>query len=53
VFAIHMIWFEGKFMFYPVYYIFCFSLVFSSYSPKSSPVILAFIYLIMLITVLG
>jgi hypothetical protein len=30
-----MAWFEGELMFYPVYCIFCFSLLFSSYSPKS------------------
>jgi hypothetical protein len=35
MFAIHMTWFEGELMFYSVYYIFCFSLVFSSYSTKS------------------
>jgi hypothetical protein len=35
VFAIHMAWFEGEFVFYPAYCIFCFSLAFSSYSPKS------------------
>jgi hypothetical protein len=35
VFAIHMVWFEGELMLYRVYYIFCFSLAFSSYSPKS------------------
>jgi hypothetical protein len=30
VFAIHMAWFEGKLVLYPVYCIFCFSLAFSS-----------------------
>jgi hypothetical protein len=35
VFAICMAWFEGELVLYPVYYIFCFSLAFSSYSPKS------------------
>jgi hypothetical protein len=35
VFAIYMAWFEGELVLYPVYYIFCFSLTFSSYSPKS------------------
>jgi hypothetical protein len=35
VFAIDMVWFEGELVFYRVYCIFCFSLVFSSYSPKS------------------
>jgi hypothetical protein len=35
VFEIHMAWFEGELVFYRVYYIFCFSLTFSSYSAKS------------------
>jgi hypothetical protein len=35
VFAIHMAWFEGELVFCLVYCIFCFSLAFSSYSPKS------------------
>jgi hypothetical protein len=35
MFVIHMTWFEGELVLYPVYYIFCFSLTFSSYSPKS------------------
>jgi hypothetical protein len=35
VFAIHMTWFEGELVLCRVYCIFCFSLVFSSYSPKS------------------
>jgi hypothetical protein len=35
VFAILMAWLEGEFVLYLVYCIFCFSLVFSSYSPKS------------------
>jgi hypothetical protein len=35
VFAIHMAWFEGELLLYLVYYIFCISVVFSSYSPKS------------------
>jgi hypothetical protein len=35
VFAIHMDWFEGELALYPVYCIFCFSLAFFSYSPKS------------------
>jgi hypothetical protein len=33
--ACDLSWFEGELMFYPVYCIFCFSLSFSSYSPKS------------------
>jgi hypothetical protein len=33
--AIHMVWFEGELVLYSVYCIFCFSLAFSSYSPKS------------------
>jgi hypothetical protein len=36
VFAIHMAWFEGELVSYLVYCIVCFSLVFSSYSLKSS-----------------
>jgi hypothetical protein len=35
VFAIHMTWFEGELVLWRVYCIFCFSLVFSSSSPKS------------------
>jgi hypothetical protein len=35
VFAIRMAWFEGELVLYPVYFIFFFSLAFSSYSPKS------------------
>jgi hypothetical protein len=35
VFAIIMAWFEEELVFYPVDCIFCFSLAFSSYSPKS------------------
>jgi hypothetical protein len=35
VFAIRMAWFERDLVLYPVYYIFCFSFTFSSYSPKS------------------
>jgi hypothetical protein len=35
VFAIHMTWFEGELVLYPVNYIFYFSLAFSSYSSKS------------------
>jgi hypothetical protein len=35
VFAIRMAWFEGELVFFPVYCLFCFSLTFSSYSPKS------------------
>jgi hypothetical protein len=35
VFVIHMAWFKRELMSYPVYCIFCFSLAFSSYSPKS------------------
>jgi hypothetical protein len=35
VFAIHIAWFEGELVLYPVYCIFFFSLAFSSYSPKS------------------
>jgi hypothetical protein len=35
VFAIRMAWFEGELVIYPIYCIFCFSLAFSSYSPKS------------------
>jgi hypothetical protein len=33
VFAIHTAWFEGELAFCPVYYIFYFSLAFSSNSP--------------------
>jgi hypothetical protein len=43
VFAIHMAWFEGELMFYPIYCIFYFSLAFSSYSPSYSPKSLCFI----------
>jgi hypothetical protein len=35
VFVMHMVWFEGELVLYPVYCIFYFSLTFSSYSPKS------------------
>jgi hypothetical protein len=35
VFAIRMAWFEGEFMLFLVYCIFCFSLAFSLYSPNS------------------
>jgi hypothetical protein len=35
VFAILMAWFEGELVLYLVYCIICFSLAFSSYSPKS------------------
>jgi hypothetical protein len=35
VFAIHMAWFEGELVLCLVYCIFCLSLSFSSYSPKS------------------
>jgi hypothetical protein len=35
VFAIHMAWFEGELVLWPVYCIVCFYLAFSSYSPKS------------------
>jgi hypothetical protein len=35
VFSIRMAWFEGELMFYLVYLYLCFSLAFSSYSPKS------------------
>jgi hypothetical protein len=35
VFVMRMAWFEGELMLYLVYYIFCFSLAISSYSPKS------------------
>jgi hypothetical protein len=35
VFDIHMAWFEGELVFFLVYCIFCFSLTFSLYSPKS------------------
>jgi hypothetical protein len=35
MFAIHMALFEGELVLYPIYCIFCFSLAFSSYSPKS------------------
>jgi hypothetical protein len=35
VFAIHMAWFKGELVLYPVYCIFCSALAFSSYSPKS------------------
>jgi hypothetical protein len=34
VFAILMSWFNGELVLYHIYYIFCFSLTFSSYSPK-------------------
>jgi hypothetical protein len=40
VFAILMALFEGELVLYLVYCIFCFSIAFSSYSPKS----LSFIY---------
>jgi hypothetical protein len=33
--AIRMAWFEGEFVLYLVYLIFCFSLAFSLYSPNS------------------
>jgi hypothetical protein len=35
VFVICMTWFEGELVHFLVYYIFCFSLAFSLYSPKS------------------
>jgi hypothetical protein len=35
VFAIHMVWFEGELVLLPYICIVCFSLAFSSYSPKS------------------
>jgi hypothetical protein len=35
MFAIHMAWFEGELVFYPVYCIFYFSLIFFSDSSKS------------------
>jgi hypothetical protein len=35
MFAILIAWFEGDLVFYQVYCIFCFSLAFSSDSPKS------------------
>jgi hypothetical protein len=51
VFAIPMTWFEGELMFYLIYlYPFAFMLHFL---PVDSPVILARIWLIMLIIVLG
>jgi hypothetical protein len=55
VFVIHMAWFEGELVLYSVYCIFCFSLAFlhTHLSHFASPVILACICLIMLITVLG
>jgi hypothetical protein len=33
--AIRMAWFEGGFVLYLIYLVFCFSLAFSLYSPKS------------------
>jgi hypothetical protein len=57
VFAIPMAWFEGQFVFHLVYFIsFYFSVAFPSYSPNlpiASPVILACIWLIILIIMLG
>jgi hypothetical protein len=35
VFAIRMAWFDGELVLYLVYCVFCISLAFSSYSPKS------------------
>jgi hypothetical protein len=35
VLVIHMSWFEGELVLYPIYYIFYFSLTFPSYSLKS------------------
>jgi hypothetical protein len=35
VFAMRMAWFDGELVLYHVYCIFCFSFVFSSYSPNS------------------
>jgi hypothetical protein len=35
MFVILMAWFVGELVFYPIYCIFYFSLIFSSYSPKS------------------
>jgi hypothetical protein len=55
VFVINMAWFERELMFYTVYCIFCFSFAFfhTHLSHLASHVILACIYLIMLITMLG
>jgi hypothetical protein len=57
VFAIPMTWFEEELVFYLIYFIsFCFSIAFPSYSPKlsiASPVILACIWLVMLVIMLG
>jgi hypothetical protein len=59
VFAIPMIWFEGEFVFYLVYNISCILLLFCCISfiftevNFASPFILACMWLIMLIIVLG
>jgi hypothetical protein len=55
VFAIHMVWFEGElcFILYIVYFAFLLHFSLTHLSHFASPVILAYICLIMLITVLG
>jgi hypothetical protein len=55
VFAIHIAWFEGGwcFILYIVYLAFLLHFLHTHLSHLASPAILAYIYLIMLITVLG
>jgi hypothetical protein len=55
VFDIHMAWFEGELVFflYIVYFVFLLHFVYTHLSHFASPIILACICLIMLITVLG
>jgi hypothetical protein len=55
MFAIHMAWFEGSwcFILYIIYFAFLLHFLYTHLSHFASPVILAYICLIMLITVLG
>jgi hypothetical protein len=53
VFAIRMAWFEGELVFYLVYFAFLLYFLHTHLSHFVSPVILACICLIMLITMLG
>jgi hypothetical protein len=53
VFAILMAWFEGELVLYLVYFVFLLHFLHTHLSHFASPIILACICLIMLITVLG